>query len=845
MYRTSAFSAAVVAAAALWLAGCTGETPTSPKPNPTPGGGGSCAVTITLPAGPIEAFSNTAISVRAQVTTNGQPVPDNSSVSFTTDFGFFNENGLPTLVKSTMGGAADVSPGALSSGTAHVRATYDCASATVQINFQVPPDSGPYISDVQPNTGSAAGGDTVIVYGGGFGTSLSDISSVTFGGVPSGPESVANTRITVRTPPYTLRDPAVPETVTVCVRYYQGVAPVCTPKPAFTYYGLNPNKKVFISSVSPSSGSQTGGDAVTVQGGNFGTSTATTRVTFCGLPATVTSVTDTAVGVLTPAHPNTNPTASEVCDVVVTIDLGKPFQQSAVLPQAFTYTPLALEPKVYSISPVAGPNDNPTRVTVFGTGFQFPEQVFLTGGGCGSQRIEAPVVSPISLTQFVFETPRAVGADACLAGSLVDVQVRNPLTGKQATSPVQFQFYGCPTASNVSPAVIPAGATTIVTVTGTNFVSPVQATFSGGGAPAFQLNVVSVSATSVLIQMPPLSTISPSLSPCQSVSGTISLQSTSLGCTPVTVSITYRADTPTISSFSPTTASQPGGALITVLGSGFTSSMTATITKDGSAISAPVVATVTDSGTLSFAAPFIPDSAFNRQNCLGGTQAIPTTFGVRVTNSISGCSSTLSGLVITPTNTACTSALAITTSSLPAATACSAYSQAVSVSGGTPPYFNFTATNLPTGLSINSSTGLISGTPVLTTSGAGGSAPMTVLLTVQDTVSSTASRSVPILFSDPTGPFTVNGVSPQTVPPSGPGPASAFSVTGGTGTINWVIDSGPAGLSLASATGATNSFVSSGLTPLSGPYSVTVRATDSLCAPAHTNTVTVTVNVGP
>jgi len=309
----------------------------------------------------------------------------------------------------------------------------------------------------------------------------------------------------------------------------------------------------------------------------------------------------------------------------------------------------------------------------------------------------------------------------------------------------------------------------------------------------------------------------------------------------VSRSVTYRSEQPTITSVSPSSLGQTGG-LVTVLGSNFGSSMTAVLTKDGGVITAPVIATVNNAGSLTFTAPFVADGDFNRQTCLGGgAQNIPTAFGVRVTNTQTGCSADLPGsLIYNPTNTACT--LAITTAALSTAVACSPYSQTITVSGGTPPYSVFAAAGLPAGLSINPSTGFIGGTPVLASSGAGGSFTVNVTLSVQDVTSATTTKTLPILFSDPTGPFTVNGSSPQSVPASGSGPASAFSLPlgAGTGTISWSIDSPPAGLLLASATGATNSFVSSGLAP--GTYSVTVRATDSLCAPVHTNTVTVTVN---
>jgi hypothetical protein len=56
------------------------------------------------------------------------------------------------------------------------------------------------------------------------------------------------------------------------------------------------------------------------------------------------------------------------------------------------------------------------------------------------------------------------------------------------------------------------------------------------------------------------------------------------------------------------------------------------------------------------------------------------------------------------------SKLTIATTSLPSGTAGAAYSGAVGASGGTTPY-TFNASNLPSGLTINSSTGAIAGTP--------------------------------------------------------------------------------------------------------------------------------------
>jgi hypothetical protein len=757
-----------VAGLALFLVACSGETPTSPKPVATPGSG-ACNTVIALPAGPITTYAGTAISLRAQVTVGGVAAPDNSSVNFTTDLGFFNENSLPTISKTTRNGVADVSPGSFTTGTATVRAAFDCASATVQVLFQAPPDSGPFISLVQPDKGTSAGGETVVISGGRFGTAA-EVSSVTFGGSPGKTNSVSNTSIAVLTPPRTLKDNAVPETVDVCVRYFSGLASVCKTN-AYTYYAINPSQKMSVSSLAPTSGAPAGGDSVTILGVNFGSNTATTRVTFCGLSAQIVSMSDNSIGVTTPRKQLANPAVSETCDVVVTIDLGKVSTQSAVVPQAFTYrgsggsatcgtdpslyvstispntgppdggttvtivgggfptnaaavkvefggtaaqvlnagansigvvtprhtladstipevvdvvvtdlgapagttrcarfsagftyTQQALTPTIYSVTPTVGPNDVSIPVTIAGDGFQYPENVYLTGGGCGTQLVPA-TVNTVSRSQIVFLSPLASGAGStpCLAGSQMDVRVSNPSTGKSTTCPSCFR-YGCPSVTSAAPSVLPSGTQTAVTIAGANFQSPVQAVFQAGGVPDYPLTVSSVTPSAIVVQMPPLSTIAPGQPACVPLVGNIVIRTTGLACPAAQASVTYRPDTPTLVSATPTTLSQDGSpsgaygsgsATVTVSGSGFADPMTVVLTKDGVPVGSPVTATVTGSGTLTFKAPAVPDTSLNSATCastpggpLDGSQNVPTQFGIRVTNRTSGCSSDLPGVLV-------------------------------------------------------------------------------------------------------------------------------------------------------------------------------------------------------
>ncbi len=438
MRRFQIPNAALVAGLAVLLAGCSGETPTSPPSNGGGGNGGnggngSCTALVSMSATTQSPLVGTAAIVRATVTRGGTPIPDGGSVQYTTDLGFFGENGLNTISKTTAGGVADVTVVSNNNGTAHVKAVFDCASGQINLNFGGIPDTGPFISSLTPTTGSCAGGDLVTILGGRFGDGSS--LDVFFGGVRGSIKgAVTPTQITVTTPARTLKDPAVPETVDVVVR----VAGASSPPKSFTYACIPADQRIFVSSITPTEGASTGGDVVQILGGHFGANMATTRVTFCGRPAQITQQQDQQITVSTPA----SPLALEVCDVVVTRDLGLVSQQSATAPQQFTYR-LVFTPKINSVSPRTGPNDAFTRVTIFGSGFQFPMQVFLTGGACGEQRVEAEV-SEITLTTIVFKTPVAVGANVCLSNQLVDIEILNPTTGQKASCPACFKYYACP-----------------------------------------------------------------------------------------------------------------------------------------------------------------------------------------------------------------------------------------------------------------------------------------------------------------------------------------------------------------------------------------------------------------
>ena len=150
------------------------------------------------------------------------------------------------------------------------------------------------------------------------------------------------------------------------------------------------------------------------------------------------------------------------------------------------------------------------------------------------------------------------------------------------------------------------------------------------------------------------------------------------------------------------------------------------------------------------------------------------------------------------------------------------YSATISAFGGAQPYAWSITGSLPTGLTLNSSTGVISGTP--TTAGA---SSFTVNVTDQTSpTAETATASLSITIIPPLSIAT-------TALPRGSVGASytaSLAETGGVSPYTWSITSGslPSGLTLNPATGAITGTPATGTGSTTGqPYLLTLKVTDS------------------
>jgi len=172
----------------------------------------------------------------------------------------------------------------------------------------------------------------------------------------------------------------------------------------------------------------------------------------------------------------------------------------------------------------------------------------------------------------------------------------------------------------------------------------------------------------------------------------------------------------------------------------------------------------------------------------------------------------------------------ITTPSLPADTVGVAYNQTLTATGGAVPYtWSLQSGSLPAGLSLNASSGAITGTP-----NASGAASFTAKVT--DNVSATASKALSIVINAAVT-ITTSNLPADTV---GVAYNQALSATGGTGVLTWSLNGGslPTGLSLTAA------GVVSGTPSVSGTTSFTAKAADTVGATAA-KALSIVVNAAP
>ena len=298
-----------------------------------------------------------------------------------------------------------------------------------------------------------------------------------------------------------------------------------------------------VTSVSPAYGPVAGGTSVTITGSGFpAQGVGAVQVSFGSSPATVTSVTSTAITVVAPAAVATPGSApfSRAGRVDVVVTDGTPSESSLANAGAtFEYVVAgasgAPSPTVSGIGPSGGNVAGGSVVTVYGTGFSAAAPT-VTFGGVASSSVH--VLSDSELTAVV---PAEVASTACATGTgftpAAACQVEVVVSSAAGTSPVapilpalsgaivfdpqgvvpptpetevapaatEFDYAPTPTITSVSPDPADASGNTPVTITGTGFD---LATFEwvNFGPPSSssseQVQISSISPTQIIVVPP-------------------------------------------------------------------------------------------------------------------------------------------------------------------------------------------------------------------------------------------------------------------------------------------------------------------------------------------------------
>lgn len=480
--------------------------------------------TYTVPAPTVTGVTPTSGSTAGGtgVTITGTHFTGASAVTFGTvaasGFSVVNDTTITATSPSEAAGTIDITvttPGGTSGTGSADHFTYNAAAL-------------PSITAVNPNSGSTAGGTIVSITGSNF----TGATTVNFGSTAAlGFKVISDTSITATAPAESAA------TIDITVTTASGTSTTSSSD----YYTFNAPSAPTVTAVSPTSGTTGGGTAVTITGTNFNL---VTGITFGGTPASSFSdVSSTTVTVVAPAH------AAGTVDILVTAAGGT---SAIVTADHFTYS-AAAAPAITSISPTSGSSKGGTGVTINGSGFT------------GASTVKFGSVAAVS---FVVNSDTKITATSPPeAAGTVDITVTTP-TGTSATgSADQFTYSGAavPTVTGLSTSSGSTNGTTQVTIIGTGFTGATSVNFgSGGSMPvAFGGDGIYVNSDTEIVALAPIHS-----------TGTIDVTVTSNSGTSSTNpsdQFTYvAAPIPSVTQVAPTSIYTTGGAVVTILGSGFT-----------------------------------------------------------------------------------------------------------------------------------------------------------------------------------------------------------------------------------------------------------------------------------
>jgi PKD repeat protein len=228
----------------------------------------------------------------------------------------------------------------------------------------------PVITSITPQNGPNEGGTRITILGDGFESDVQVLfgqgAAGSFTGVEATVESVTRTQIVVRSPPATaFGQNNLNQRVNILVRNLRsGLAAV---EASAFLYGV----QVLVTGVVPNQGPDFGGQQVTLFGQGFDEPPA---VSLAGFVAQVVSVTGTEVVVRSSAIAVASCTDVEGPVLITNLETGNSNDPSTA--PSYIYRVPSNGPSILDIDPNSGSIAGGTTVTITGTGFRQPLQVF-------------------------------------------------------------------------------------------------------------------------------------------------------------------------------------------------------------------------------------------------------------------------------------------------------------------------------------------------------------------------------------------------------------------------------------------------------------------------------------
>lgn len=362
---------------------------------------------------------------------------------------YFGSNYSSSFTTSDLSVVA--TPPAANAGTVNVVVTNDSnqysgdgvATATNAYTYVALPT----IANFSPLYGTSLGGDTVTINGTNF---VSGGTTVKFGSASgSSVNVISSEQLTVVTPVNT-------GTQQVSVTTTGGTA-VASGTFEFKSYPT-------VTAISPSSGSTSGEETVTITGSNLDQ---TIDVTFAGYAATVVSKSSGSVTVTTPVNYTQYTSSPNSVDVVLTTSVG-----STTATNAYSY--VSGTPTISEFTPESSPIDSTTTVEIEGTNLAGATDVFF-GDVSATFNVNSPTSITVSVPESVTETSHSVYISVAVAG--VSVTASSPF---YYTAPA-------PIVNTISPSSGDATKNQAITISGKYFT----------GATAVKLGTVS--ATDIVV----------------------------------------------------------------------------------------------------------------------------------------------------------------------------------------------------------------------------------------------------------------------------------------------------------------------------------------------------------